>query len=171
MNRVWLLSDCRTTTSALPMSGTGEITPVPFRRAAIMFTCAQRVPNAAAANCVNLSLVTGGWGTTSQTTASLGTFSYSDTGSWQTYVWMPLLNNGSPVAVNGGAVETFRATTLKGGFNVNNYMLVATNAQLIPPQSQTRLQVAGQTIANGPGLTVSLAREHQRCGHQSLLDD
>ncbi|HTB84154.1 MAG TPA: glycosyl hydrolase family 28-related protein [Candidatus Sulfotelmatobacter sp.] len=112
-------------------------------------------PNAAAANCVNLSLVTGGWGTTAQTTSSLGTFSYVDTGDWQTYVWMPLLNSGSPVVVNGGAVETFRATTLKGGFNVNNYMLVATNAQLIPPQSQTLLQLAGQTISNGSGLMVA----------------
>ncbi|HEX3857451.1 MAG TPA: hypothetical protein VHY30_09165, partial [Verrucomicrobiae bacterium] len=111
--------------------------------------------NAAAANSVNLSLVTGGLGTTAQTTTSLGTFSYSNTGSYQTYVWMPLLNNGNPVVINGGAIETFRAITLKGGFNVNNYMLASTNAQLIPPQSPALLQMTAQPKANGSSLTVA----------------
>jgi autotransporter-associated beta strand protein len=106
-------------------------------------------PNGAQSQVIGLSEVTSGWGTSSQTTTSLGTFSYQDTGSWQTYAWMPLLgSNGQPFVFQGGSTETLRATELKTGYNINYYMLVATNAQLIPPQGQVMLQVSGRPASN-----------------------
>jgi autotransporter-associated beta strand protein len=73
----------------------------------------------------SLSLVTGGLGTTNQTTQRLGTFSVPATGGWQTYTWVPLKDtSGNLVALtNSGAVETLRVTTDNGSYNANFYLL------------------------------------------------
>jgi hypothetical protein len=113
-------------------------------------------PNTAQTQAIGLSQVTSGWGTTDQTITNMGTFSYQDTGSWQTYVWMPLLgSNGQPFIFGGGSAETLRATQLKGGYNVNYYMLVSTNSQLVPPQGQVMLRVSGQPSSNASSLTIA----------------
>ena len=52
---------------------------------------------------------------------------------------MPLLSsNGKPFVFQGGSVETLRATQLKTGYNINYYLLVSTNSQLIPSQTPWR---------------------------------
>jgi hypothetical protein len=110
-------------------------------------------PNAAQTQAIGMSQVTGGGGTTSQTTSSMGTFSVPTTGSWQTYAWMPLLaGNGQPFVFQGGSVDTLRATQLKGGYNVGYYMLVSTNSQLTPPEGPAVLQLAS---ANSSTLTIA----------------
>ncbi|HMD52974.1 MAG TPA: hypothetical protein VKJ65_00285, partial [Phycisphaerae bacterium] len=69
------------------------------------------------------SLVTGGWGTKSQTTEVLGTFSAVGTG-WQSWQWVPLLNtNGQLAVVSLGGVETLKITS-GNSLNANFYMLV-----------------------------------------------
>ena len=80
---------------------------------------------AAATDSADLALVTGGLGTTNQTTRRLGTFSVPATGDWQAYTWVPLADTaGNPVAVtNGGATSTFRVTTDNGSYNANFYLL------------------------------------------------
>jgi autotransporter-associated beta strand protein len=113
-------------------------------------------PNAAQTQAIGMSQVTGGWGTLSQTTSSMGTFSVPTTGSWQTYAWMPLLGgNGQPFAFQGGSVETLRATQLKGGYNENYYILVSTNSQLIPPEGPAVLQLSPPQSSNISNLTIA----------------
>lgn len=112
-------------------------------------------PNAPQTQVIGLSRVTSGWGTSAQITTNMGTFSYQDTGSWQTYVWMPLLDsNGQPFVFQGGSTETLRATELKTGYNINYYMLVSTNSQLVPPQGQVTLQSSGRLSSNASSLTI-----------------
>jgi hypothetical protein len=113
-------------------------------------------PNGVQTQAISLSQVMGGQGTSLQTTTNIGTFSYQDTGSWQTYVWMPLLgNNGQPFVFQGGSTETLRATELKTGYNINYYMLVSTNAQLTPPQGQPVLKLAAGSSSNSPFITIA----------------
>jgi len=77
------------------------------------------------ADAASLSLVIGGFGTSNQTTAKLGTFSIPNTGDWHHFTWVPLLdNNGNMVRLtNNGSVKTLRVTTDNGGYNVNFYEL------------------------------------------------
>jgi len=85
-------------------------------------------PNGPTTDSASMYLVTSGRGSTSQTTTKLGTFSVPNTGDWQAYTWTPLKTNLSTFAkLTGGSVETLRATTDNGGYNVNYYMLVTTN--------------------------------------------
>jgi len=73
---------------------------------------------------VTLSQVTAGQGTTSQTLKTLGTCNTSVANQgWQTWNWCPLLNNGVPVVVTLGGVETLRVTS-GGNVNANYFMLV-----------------------------------------------
>jgi autotransporter-associated beta strand protein len=113
-------------------------------------------PNLPGTQAIGLAQVTSGQGTTTQTTSSMGTFPVPNTGGWQTYVWTPLLDgSGHPYVFQSGSVETLRATQLKGGYNVNYYMLVSTNSQLIPPQGSVMLQLAGQQSSNNPSIIIS----------------
>jgi hypothetical protein len=74
--------------------------------------------------------VTAGRGTANQTVSQLGTFSAPNTGAWQTYTWVPLLNSGGGLATfTGGSVGTLRVTTVNGGNNINCYLLISTNTQ------------------------------------------
>jgi hypothetical protein len=71
---------------------------------------------------MGLQQVTGGWGTSNQITASLGSFNIPTTGSWQSYGWVALRDgNGSPVAVTLGGTNTLRLT--EGGGNLNFLLL------------------------------------------------
>ena len=72
---------------------------------------------------MGLRKVTGGWGTPSQTTVSLGSFSIEDTGGWQSYRWVPLKDgSGQLASVRLGGTNTLRLTD--GGANVNFFTLV-----------------------------------------------
>jgi autotransporter-associated beta strand protein len=121
------------------------------------YICARLAsPNAPQTGVIGMSQVTSGRGTSTQTTTNMGTFSYQDTGSWQTYVWMPLLgSNGQPFVFQGGSAETLRATDLKTGYNINYYMLVSTNSQLVAPQGQVTLQASGRLSSNASSLTIA----------------
>jgi len=67
---------------------------------------------------MGLQQVTSGWGTSSQTTASLGSFNIPDTGGWQSYRWVPLKDgSGNLVTVSLGGTNTLRLTD--GGANLN----------------------------------------------------
>jgi len=73
---------------------------------------------------VTLSLVTAGWGTTSQTLQTLGTCPTSTANQgWQNWNWCPLQNNGLPVIVSLGGTNTLRVTS-GGNVNANYLMLV-----------------------------------------------
>ena len=90
--------------------------------------------NGLTADSASMSLVTSGQGATNQTTTKLGAFSVPDTGNWQSYAWVPLLNsNGSPVQLNmTGSAETLRVTTDNGSYNANFYELAPTTVQVNP---------------------------------------
>ena len=80
-----------------------------------------------------LSLVTGGWGASNQTTTALGTFAVPTTGSYQTYTWVPLVDsNGNYVnlSFNGLSTNTLRVTWDSTGFNVNYYMFIPADTSL-----------------------------------------
>jgi autotransporter-associated beta strand protein len=84
-------------------------------------------PDAPMTDNASLSLVTSGRGTMNQATMKLGTFSIPNTGGWQTYAWVPLLDSAGNLAklTNSGSIETLRVRTDNGGYNVNFYELVA----------------------------------------------
>jgi hypothetical protein len=71
-----------------------------------------------------LDKVTSGWGTTSQTTQRLGTWSANPNG-WQNWAWVPLADPGlvAPVVVALGGTNTLRVTS-GGNVNANYFMLV-----------------------------------------------
>ncbi|HEY4417819.1 MAG TPA: lamin tail domain-containing protein, partial [Verrucomicrobiae bacterium] len=88
-------------------------------------------PNNNVGDNAGLYLVTGGRGTSSQTLASLGTFAVPQTGDWQKYTWVPLLDaNGNLAKFTGGAVATLRETTDTGGYNANFYLLMPADTSL-----------------------------------------
>ncbi|MDB6017157.1 MAG: Beta-agarase [Pedosphaera sp.] len=77
-----------------------------------------------------LAQVTSGWGTGSQTTTTLGSFSVTPTGGWQTYRCFPLRDvNGNLVQVSLGGTNTFRLTS-SGALNANFLMLFPANTTL-----------------------------------------
>lgn len=104
-------------------------------------------PNALTTDSASMSLVTAGFGTTSQTTTKLGTFSVPNTGSWQTYAWVPLKTNSTFATFTGGSTETLRENTDNGGYNANFYMLVTTNIQ--PPWVVSPAAPTGVTATPG----------------------
>jgi hypothetical protein len=91
-----------------------------------------------------LSKVTGGWGTTSQTLSSLGTWP-ANTGGWQNWAWVPLQQNGAPTIVALGGVGTLRVTSA-GNCNANYFMLVpATGIQLSVAKPGSNVQISFPT--------------------------
>jgi hypothetical protein len=79
---------------------------------------------------ITLSRVTNGWGTASQSTVDLGTFSLLAGQGWGTYNWVPLTDTaGNLVQVTMGGTNTLRATT-GGNDNAQFFMLVAANTNL-----------------------------------------
>ena len=77
------------------------------------------------ANSASLGLVTGGQGTTKQTTGTMGTFATAGL-AWETYTFEPLLDgSGNLVAwAAAGDVETLRFTQVNADDNVNFFLLV-----------------------------------------------
>lgn len=84
------------------------------------------------ADAFSLLRVTSGLGTSNQTTVAMGHFDVPNTGSWQSYVFMPMRDNsGNLVTVtNSGSVSTFRMNEDHGGFNLNFFMLVPAGFKL-----------------------------------------
>lgn len=80
-----------------------------------------------------IGMLTSGYGTTNQTTNSIGTFSVAGLG-WQTFTWCPASDtNGNLVAwAAGGDQETLRFTVAKGNCNENFYMLVPAAPSITP---------------------------------------
>jgi hypothetical protein len=77
-----------------------------------------------------LSMVTSGYGTATQTSNVLGTFSDPNAAGWEAYHWIPLLDtNGNKVVVPLGGLATL---TLTSGNNLNAgfFMLVPAPLQL-----------------------------------------
>jgi len=71
---------------------------------------------------MGFSRVTDGWGTATQTTAALGSFSLGNTGGWQTYNWVPLKDaSGSLANVALSGTNTLRVSD--GGVNYNFFIL------------------------------------------------
>lgn len=90
----------------------------------------------ASSDAGNLSLVTSGYGMTSQTLSQIGTFNVPATGNWQKYAWAPVLNAaGYPARFNGtnGVQQTIRMSLVNAGCNLNCYMLVPANLNNNPP--------------------------------------
>jgi hypothetical protein len=103
-----------------------------------------RLAGGQGAATVNLSKVTGGAGTASQTLSALGKFSFTGT-SWSVYQYVPLRDaygNLAQVALSG--TNTLRFTT-GGGADVNFLMLVAPDTShpvisAVYPDGSTLLQ-------------------------------
>lgn len=75
-----------------------------------------------------LGVVTSGVGTSSQTVNTLGSFSDPNAAGWQTYHWVPLLdNNGNQVVVQLGGQATLRVTS-GNNLNAEFFMLAPASA-------------------------------------------
>jgi len=81
-------------------------------------------------SALTLSRVTNGWGTASQSTENLGTFTLVNGLGWGTYSWVPMTDPaGNLIQVTMGGTNTLRATT--AGFNnAQFFMLVTANTNL-----------------------------------------
>jgi Carbohydrate binding module (family 6) len=94
---------------------------------------------------LNLARVTGGWGTASQTTASLGNFMLEGGLGWGTYSWVPLRDSsGNLVKLTLGGTNTLRATT-SGNCNLQFFLLTPAITNLpsisgLYPNGATQLQ-------------------------------
>ena len=89
--------------------------------------------NGGAANAL-LSKVTGGQGTTNQTTVQLGTFSFTGRG-WSAYDLVPLTDSfGNIQTIHLSGLTTLRVTSgpLGGGVNMNFFMLAPARTDLPP---------------------------------------
>jgi len=118
-------------------------------------------PTGPLADSDSLYQVSAGQGTQNQTSNLLGTFAGPNTGGWQTYAWVPLLNStGGLVDFTGGSVQTLRVKTVRGDNKINCYLLVATNTQVpLMFQAETGnqpvlLQVLAQPTSTSPNLTL-----------------
>ena len=85
--------------------------------------------NPVTVDSANVSLVTNGWGTASQGTRELGTFTIQNTGGWHAFGWAPLTDaNGNYVQfTSDGSTNTLRVSVDNGGYNVGFYALVPAN--------------------------------------------
>jgi beta-glucosidase len=118
-----------------------------------------RLASDAGAYGVTNSLVTGGVGTTSQTTRLLGTFSAVGSG-WQAWQWAPLLDvNGRPVVAALGGVETLKMTA-DNSLNANFYMFIPA-----PPAAKLTASLSHSSavisIPTEPGSNYMLVYKNQ----------
>jgi hypothetical protein len=68
--------------------------------------------------------VTGGWGTSSQTTSLVGSWADPNASGWQVWHWIPLLKtNGQLATISLGGTNTVKVTS-GSGLNANYYMFV-----------------------------------------------
>ncbi|MDB6112448.1 MAG: hypothetical protein JWR69_4198, partial [Pedosphaera sp.] len=79
----------------------------------------------ATAGGLTLSQVTNGWGTSSQALAPMGTFTFGNSGGWQSYQWVPLRDSvGNLVRLNLTGTNTFQLTGNSGGGGNNNFFML-----------------------------------------------
>jgi hypothetical protein len=114
-----------------------------------------RLAGGAAYSGLTLSVVTNGYGTATQQTNVLGTFSDPTANGWQNWHWVPLLGtNGQPALVTLGGVETLKATAGTGQ-NANYYMFVSVGTQLKLSASVNQGKIVIQIpTQNGTSYTV-----------------
>jgi hypothetical protein len=111
-----------------------------------------RLAGGGAFSGMTMSKVTGGWGTTTQTTQLLGTFADPNATGWQTWHWIPLLDASSQmVKVTLSGTNTLKVTS-GAGANANYFMFVPAPATL-PTVSVTASVVSGTMQVSFP--TVS----------------
>jgi hypothetical protein len=127
-------------------------------------------PSSPTTDNASLAVVTGGIGTSNQTTVELGTFTLPNTGNYQKYSWAPLKDiGGNPVVFSGGK-QTLRVTVDGGNYNANFYLLMPVNTNVLTlgnfnPNGLYQLQytnrfsfVAYSPVAiNAGGISVQLS--------------
>jgi hypothetical protein len=138
-----------------------------------------RVADGGGALTASLDLVNGGWGTSSQTTTNIGTFSFVNSGGWDTFAWVPLRDvNGNLIRVTVAGVNTIRLTAGPGGGgNVNFLMLTRANTNLpaisgIYPNGTNMFQPASAltfTATSPAGVTINPAGISVKLTIQNLL--
>src|ERR1035437_3907206 len=138
-----------------------------------------RVADGGGALTASLDLVNGGWGTSSQTTTNIGTFSFVNSGGWDTFAWVPLRDvNGNLIRVTVAGVNTIRLTAGPGGGgNVNFLMLTRANTNLpaisgIYPNGTNIFQPASAltfTATSPAGVTINPAGISVKLTIQNLL--
>lgn len=113
---------------AIGYFGTGEWVNYTHAYPAGKYNVYARLASGNATGQVRLDQVTGGWGTSSQTTTTLGNFTMTGHG-WTAYDFVPLKDSfGNLVILNlSGGTNTLRATCVSGA-NMNFFMLVPAQA-------------------------------------------
>jgi hypothetical protein len=105
-----------------------------------------------------LSILTGGFGTTTPVTNSLGRFYLANGTSWTTYYWVPLTDtNGNLVAVNVPSGQQTLQLSSGAGENVISFVFVPFPSAGVPP-SISNLNPADGTVfaAASAGLTFTV---------------
>jgi hypothetical protein len=112
-----------------------------------------------------LAMVTSGVGTTIQTSNTVGTFTFPNTGGWQSYSWTPLRDaNGNLVRLDLAGLATLRLTAGGAGGGNNNFlMLTPANTNLptisnIYPNGTNMFQPASTlsfTASSPTGIAIS----------------
>ncbi len=96
-----------------------------------------------------VSLVTSGQGTTSQTTQLLGSFSDPNANGFQSWHWIPLVNNGTNVTVSLGGIETLQIAAGSGSAtgNVNGHFYMFVPAVSGASAFSLGVSISGTTIS------------------------
>jgi hypothetical protein len=69
------------------------------------------------------------------------------TGTWSTYIWVPVLDaSGKLARFNGGSQETLRATTDNGNYNANFYLLTPADPSVKPLPAVVGFQPDGTAL-------------------------
>jgi hypothetical protein len=90
-----------------------------------------RVADGGAAASGIFSIITNGWGTTTQSGTNLGTVTVPNTGGWSSYSWIPVRDgSGNLIKINpAGVTNTIRLTSA-GDVNYNFFLLAPANTNL-----------------------------------------
>src|SRR5205807_800160 len=112
-----------------------------------------------------LALVTSGVGTTTQTSNNIGTFTFPNTGGWQSYSWTPLRDaNGNLVRLDLAGLATLRLTAGPAGGGNNNFLMLTpanTNLPIITgiyPNGTNMFQPASAltfTVSSPTAVTIN----------------
>ncbi|MDB6016476.1 MAG: hypothetical protein JWR19_965 [Pedosphaera sp.] len=95
----------------------------------------------------NISLVTSGVGTSSQTLSQLGKFGVPPTGGWQAYQWVPVKDTAGNLAqFTGGSLETLRMTIDNGNCNEGFILLTPADPSLVLRPFVDNFQPDGSTM-------------------------
>jgi hypothetical protein len=126
-----------------------------------------------------LDVVTSGWGTSTQTTNNIGTFTFANTGGWDSFAWIPLRDtSGNLIRVQLSGTNTLRLTAGNGGGgNVNFVMLTPANTNLptinnIYPNGTNMFQPSatfGFTANSPAGVTIGTNSIKLRLAVTNLL--